>query len=72
MYQLKITRKTGIQSTLVDLDISPAQLSIIVALLKAGDALTYGDVLEFLAHQKQKLTFDAPAGAGDAVEAFRG
>jgi len=58
---------------LVDRPVTPAQVSMIIALLDVPD-LTYGEITFFLANRRQQIedALDNPAGAGEDVEAFRG
>ena len=73
MIQLKITQPGSLLSVLHEQEITPAQVSIVAAILKAPD-LTYSEVLFFLANRNQlrRHAVDSPAGAGESVEAFRG
>ena len=71
MYQIKLTRPGSLESVLIDGEVTPNQVSIIIAVLK-DPQLTYGEVLSFLAKRKPFIDYDAPVGAGEGVEAFRG
>ena len=72
--RLKITREGSLLSTIIDQEVTEAQANSVIALLK-DEALTYGDVLAFLVARrmgKLAIDYDAPVGAGESVEAFRG
>lgn len=72
MALLKITQPGSLLPVLVEQEVTDAQVSSITALLKAP-ALTYGEVLGFLAsRQLEPALVDVPFGAGDSVEAYRG
>ena len=68
--QLKITRPGSLLSVIHEQEVTPAQANIIIAIAKAPN-LTYGEALAWLAN-RPRVDYDAPTGAGESVEAFRG
>lgn len=73
MMQLKITQPGNLLSVVHEQEITPAQASSVIALLKV-EGLTYNEVLFWIANRNQlaRHAVDSPAGAGEEVEAFRG
>ena len=70
MIRLKITRPGTLLSVLIDREITETQLSIITEVLADG-GLTYGEFIQWQARRAEG-DYDAPVGAGESVEAFRG
>lgn len=74
MLELTIRRRGSLLNRVTEQTITEDQANSILAIAKAKD-LTYGEVLAFLAGRKLgriAIDYDAPTGAGDEVEAYRG